>query len=363
MSSHAGPESTWPHASRVRSVLVVKFGLLGDMLLADAALAAIRERYPSARIRLLADSPRVNAWLVPGAADEQVFLRLGVNRETYRPLYHPTLWLKLLSMRFGPSCDVVVFLNDPMSPYFRRIHSAVAWASRASVLVGVRGENRYPQYTHGPTLGALIGRHELERAWRIAGREGPAPLPRLPEGGGLQASEIRRRKSKTGARLVVALQPLTLKPAKQWPIDRFVAITRTIVEAWQGMVVLVGSREEAGAAQSFARFGDKCVPIFGVGFPELVGVLKASDAFIGHDSGLFHVAVAAQVPVVVLAGAGDPRYYRYGRPHVRVLRRCILASEERECPRYLDCSDHNCLPSLPAVDVTQTLAELLGLRP
>jgi len=57
----------WPSAGEVDSVLAVKFGLLGDLLLADPALAALRARYPKARLRLLADSPAQTAWLRPEA--------------------------------------------------------------------------------------------------------------------------------------------------------------------------------------------------------------------------------------------------------------------------------------------------------
>jgi heptosyltransferase-2 len=346
----------------VRSVLVVKFGLLGDMFLADAALVALRQRYPSAHLRLLADSAALVGWLSPGAADEVLYLPLGVSHPTYRPLYDPGLWVKILRMRLGAGDDVAVFLNDPASAYFRRVQRAVAWACRASALVGLRGD-RHPGFTHGPTPAAVSGLHELDRGWRIAGGAGAAPLPRLPQGDGPQADAVRRRKQETGARLAVALQPLTVKPAKQWPLDRFVSVARSIVEKWGGLVALVGSAAEARSTESFGALGEMCLPAFGATLHDLAGVLRACDAFVGHDSGPFHVAVAAGRPTVVLAGPGDPRYYRYGRPHLRVLRRCALASEDEECPRYLTCLDPSCLPSLPPEDVLDALAALLEGRP
>jgi ADP-heptose:LPS heptosyltransferase len=348
MSSHARVETAWPDPAAVRSVLAVKFGMLGDLLLADAALAALRERYPRARLRFLTDSPQFAVWLPPTAADEVLFLPLGAGHPTYRPLYDPRLWMKILRMRLGARDDVAVFLNDPASAYFLWIQRAVAWAHRAPVCSGL-----------DPATVDVVGLHELDRGWRIAGGTGPAPLPRVPTGGGPFTVAVRRRRNETGARIVVALQPLTVKPAKQWPIECFVALARAIVETMNGLVVVVGSAAEARIAERFEFLGDRVLSAFGAAFDDLIGVLRASDAVVAHDSGPFHLAVAAGRPTVVLAGPGDPRYYRYGRPHARVLRRCVLAREDEECPRYLTCLDARCLPSLPVADVLDALGPLL----
>jgi heptosyltransferase II len=350
MSSHARVE-TWPDPAAVRSVLAVKFGLLGDVLLADAALAALRQRYPQARLRFLTDSPQLAVWLSPTAADEILFLSLRVGRPTYRPLYDPRLWVKILRMRVGPPDDVAVFLNASGSKYFHRVQRAVTWARRAAVCSGLD-----PATADGFRL------HELDRGWQIAGGTGPAPLPRLPHGGGPFTVAVRRRTTETRARTVVALQPLTVKAAKQWPLEYFVALARAIVETMSGLVVLVGSVAEARIIERFEFLGDRVLSTFGAAFDDLIGVLGASDAVVAHDSGPFHLAVAAGRPTVVLAGPGDPRYYRYGRPHVRVLRRCVLAREDQECPRYLTCLDPRCLPSLPVAEVLDALAAVLEGR-
>ena len=110
------------------------------------------------------------------------------------------------------------------------------------------------------------------------------------------------------------------------------------------------------------ELGARCVSAFGAAFDDLVGVLRASDAVIAHDSGPFHVAVAASRPTIVLAGPGDPRYYRYNRPRLSVLRRCALARGDEECPRYLTCDDSRCLPSLSSADVIEALDGILEGR-
>jgi ADP-heptose:LPS heptosyltransferase len=349
--------SGWPDASEVDSLLAVKFGLLGDLLLADPALVALRARYPKARLRLLTDAAPHAAWLRPGTVDEIQTVFIGVHRPTYRRLYDPRLWRDVLTLRRQPASALAVFLNDTLGGYQRRLYASLARASRARWRVGAR--TRETGYlTDGPALEELAGLHETERGWRIAGGSGPAPLPRLPDPDPASVQRVRETRTRVRPRFTVALQPLTAKPAKQWPPPRFVELARRLVEASDALVVLVGSSREAEAAPAFRGLGDRVLEAFGQPISGLVGTLQECDAFVGHDSGPFHVAVAAGRPSVVLVGPGDPKYYRYRRPTVRSLRRCVRATGEGECPLYLSCRDPRCLPSLTVDEVLAALAEL-----
>jgi ADP-heptose:LPS heptosyltransferase len=347
----------WPAAEGVDSVLVVKFGLLGDLLLADPALAALRARYPKARLRLVVDSPGQTAWLRPEAVDELHTVSIGVHRPTYRRLYDPRLWRDVLALRRHPPPSIAIFLNDAPSAYQRRLFASIARAARAPWRVGVRtAQTSY--LTDGTTLEELSGRHETERGWLIAGGIGPAPRPRLPDADPAVAARVRAARARTGAGRVVTLQPLTGKPAKQWPLPRWAELARAVVERLDGLVVLVGSAAERTALASVGPLGERCVDVFGLPISGLVACVLESDAFVGHDSGPFHVAVAAETPAVALVGPSDPKYSRYPSPAVRVLRRCVLAAENEECPLYLSCRDSRCLPSLGADEVFAALSEL-----
>jgi ADP-heptose:LPS heptosyltransferase len=349
----------WPSAEEVDSVLVVKFGLLGDLLLADPALGALRARYPKARLRLLADSPAQTAWLRPEAADERHAVTIGVHRPTYRRLYDPRLWRDVLALRRQPPASIAVFLNDTLSGYQRRLFARIARAARAPRRVGVRtAETSY--LTDGPAREELAGLHEIERGWLIAGGTGPAPLPRLPDADPRVAALVDAARARAPARVVVALQPLTGKPAKQWPRARWVELARAAVDRLGAAVVLVGSASEGAAQDAFASLGDRCIGTFGAPIAGLVAAVRGSDAFVGHDSGPFHVASAAGTPSLALVGPSDPKYSRYPLPSVRALRRCVRAAADEECPLYLSCRDERCLPSLGTDEVFAALRALMG---
>ena len=349
----------WPAPEAVDSVLVVKFGLLGDLLLADPALSALRARYPKARLRLVADSPGQTAWLGPEAVDELHTVSIGVHRPTYRRLYDPRLWRDVLALRRRGPASIAVFLNDTLGAYQRRLFAGIARAARAPRRVGVRtAQTGY--LTDGPTLAEIAGRHETERGWLIAGGTGPAPRPRLPEADPALTARVDQARARTRARAVVALQPMTAKPAKQWPLSRWTELARAIVDRLDALVLLVGSASERAALDAFATLGERCVDTFGAPIAGLVAAARASDAFVGHDSGPFHVAVAAGTPAVALVGPSDPKYSLYPSPSVRALRRCVLASAHGECPLYLSCRDPRCLPSLGVDEVFAALRELMA---
>ena len=334
----------WPAADRVDSVLAVKFGLLGDLLLADPALAALRARYPKARLRLLADSPRQTAWLRPDAFDELHTVTIGVQHASYRRLYDPRLWRDVLGLRRRPPAAIAVFLNDTLGAYQRRLFASIAWAARARWRVGVK--TRETGYlTDGPSPDELTA-VTRSRGMADRGGHGARAAAARARRRSRSAARVREVRAHIPARVVVALQPLTAKPAKQWPLPRFVELARAVVERLDGMVVLVGSAAEREALEAFRFLGERSVDTIGLPIAALVGALGECDAFVGHDSGPFHVAVAARTPAVALVGPSDPKYSRYPSAAVRALRRCVLAAEHEECPLYLSCRDLRCLPSL-----------------
>jgi heptosyltransferase III len=61
------------------------------------------------------------------------------------------------------------------------------------------------------------------------------------------------------------------------------------------------------------------------GLPELASALGECTAFVGHDTGITHLAAAVQTPTVALFGPTDPEIWRPLGDHVKVIR----GAEER----------------------------------
>ncbi len=64
----------------------------------------------------------------------------------------------------------------------------------------------------------------------------------------------------------------------------------------------------------------KCVSRRTCRFPQLAAVLERCALFLGHDSGVSHIAAAVGTPCVLLFGATDPHVWAPANPNVRVVR-------------------------------------------
>jgi heptosyltransferase III len=117
------------------SILVVKRDKVGDLLLATPMLAALRERFPGARIDVLASD--YNAWVVEGhPAIDRLWTyprsRVGGRLRPGAALAQVALWLRLRRERYA----VAIAANGEDSPratrrtLFARARSTIAFAAR-----------------------------------------------------------------------------------------------------------------------------------------------------------------------------------------------------------------------------------------
>jgi ADP-heptose:LPS heptosyltransferase len=77
----------------------------------------------------------------------------------------------------------------------------------------------------------------------------------------------------------------------------------------------------------------------------LAGVLAHARLFVGHDSGVTHLAAALHVPTVALFGPTDPVQWAPRGPHVFVVRGNLCTCRGSEQIRH--CLERPCLPHSP----------------
>jgi ADP-heptose:LPS heptosyltransferase len=81
------------------------------------------------------------------------------------------------------------------------------------------------------------------------------------------------------------------------------------------LLIVTGDAEAPGLLAGLGSIAC-CLPL-----PELAAQLSSSQLFLGHDSGVSHLAAALGVPCVLLFGPTDPAMWAPPVPHVRVIRR------------------------------------------
>jgi heptosyltransferase-2 len=152
-------------------------------------------------------------------------------------------------------------------------------------------------------------------------------------------------------------------PAKQWGVEKVVALARLLFDRVPNSRVLVhcgpGDRDEARAVveaaghpavQSLA--GEAQLP-FGLS----KAVIRRAAVIVTTDSGPRHIAAAFQRPTVVLHGPMDPRLSRAAHDHLVEMRLDLPCSPcgQPICP----LKHHDCMRLLSVEDVGAAVLKLL----
>ncbi|MEI9894123.1 MAG: glycosyltransferase family 9 protein [Chthoniobacter sp.] len=108
---------------------------------------------------------------------------------------------------------------------------------------------------------------------------------------------------------VIALHPGSGSPRKNWPATHWAALARWLREyAPESRLLLVGGEADAAslATVQAAIPGQNVLSAEHLPLPLLAAVLERCRLFLGHDSGISHLAAAVDTPCLLLFGPDRP---------------------------------------------------------
>lgn len=122
---------------------------------------------------------------------------------------------------------------------------------------------------------------------------------------------------------ILALHPGSGSEKKNWPIENWIELARTLLNAkalFHTIIFVSGEADENEMARVRALFEHEPQVRFAhqLPLPQLAAVLEQS-TFIGHDSGISHLAAAAGARCLILFGATDPKVWAPQNTNARVL--------------------------------------------
>jgi len=289
-----------------RRILVIKLGALGDFVQALGPFAAIRARFPQARITLLTTRPfvglaRACPWFDEVWIDDK-----------------PRIWQvrRLLSLRRrlrGGGFDRVYDLqtSDRSSSYFRLIGGTVEWSGIA----------RFCSHPH-----ANPNRDRMHTIERQREQLAMADIPDVPPPDlSWVAATATADFGLTMPFVLICPGGAPHRPAKRWPADRFGAVAARMVKRGLTPVVL-GTAAEAEAIATLRALCPEAIDLSGrTGFLDILGLGQAATAAIGNDTGPMHLIAAAGCPSVVLFSDESNPDLCAPRGRVTILRRPVLA--------------------------------------
>ena len=299
-------------------ILVIRGGAIGDFLLTLPAVALLREAFPQARLEILGYEHIVSLATSGGYADR-------VRSIEYAPMagfFNPKATLDPeLSDYFGGFQQVVSYLYDPdgfFSGNLRRC--GVKNLIEASPKIDPEGEHASRQ----------LARPLESLALYLDAPTGPL----LRSDGGNEREFAAQFFARAGAdhrtRPLVAIHPGSGGERKNWPTDRWRAMGSELLARppeTRPHLLLVGGEADSKAVATLRTAwrgpGSEANDVLvaeNLPLPVLATLLARCARFLGHDSGISHLAAAVGTPCVLLFGPTDPDIWAPPYPAVEVVR-------------------------------------------
>lgn len=344
--------------SEPQCVLIVSPNWLGDAVMALPAVAAVKRRYPGARLVVAARQSVASLFRLVTPVDEVLDLEWRGRLLARRAFGRDVARIQ------QTSAEVAILLPNSF---------AAAWIVHTAA---IRERWGYATDLRRPLLSRAVRapKHSMHQGEyyqylvRALGVDtGPLePAVAVPAAAVEAARRLLTDRGWDGARPLVVVAPgAAYGTAKRWLPEHVVQLLTRLVNERGVHAVLVGSagdRETTGwiAGQVLPSVRPCVADLAGETSLELLaGVLRLAKVCVSNDSGTMHFAAASGVPVAALFGPTRdhetaPLPSPGGRTRVLInqvwCRPCML----RECP-----IDHRCMKGLPPERVFDAVGELM----
>ena len=284
-------------------ILVIRGGAIGDFILTLPALKALREDYPDAHIEIL-------GYKHIAVLAENRFYAQAVRSIEYGPLasfFAKNSELPTELAGYFATFDLIIsYLYDPDQIFENNVRRC-----------GV--EN------------LLCGPAKIVEKSGHAARQLARPIQEL----GIRVSDLTekiflfdedrqfaREFLQTLSQPIVAIHPGSGGKEKNWPSQNWIELfsrEHWHVEDRPSLIVISGEADKAQTAHLEHTWKDQDVRFAkDLPLPHLAAVLEHS-VFVGHDSGISHLAAAAGANCILLFGPTDPNLWAPRNENVQVL--------------------------------------------
>lgn len=284
-------------------MLVIRGGAIGDFVLTLPVFSALRAAFPDTHLAVLGYPRIATLALAAGLVDE------------VRPIEAPGL-----ATFFCPRAE----LPAAFAEYFERFAVILSYLYDPDAIfqTNVRRCTR-AQFIQGPHRPAdADGVHAtdvlLQPLARLAVFD-PDPVPRLSPPRAATADS-----TPAGARRgpLLAAHPGSGSERKNWPEAHWQRLLATVAQEPATRLLLVGGEAEVERVRRLSAHwpGDRLEVAVNLPLPELAGRLAACDVFLGHDSGITHLAAALGLSGLALWGETSETVWRPRSERMRLLR-------------------------------------------
>jgi ADP-heptose:LPS heptosyltransferase len=286
----------------MKRILVIRGGAIGDFILTLPALKLLRDGFPDARIEILGYKHIV-------ALAENRFYAQATRSIEYGPLasfFSNQAELAIELIDYFAGFDLIVsYLFDPDQIFEANVRSC--------------GVGNFI-FADPKIDGSEHAARQLARPLEQVGLKLMEPAAEL------YLSEADRRAARdlvgVASSSIIALHPGSGSATKNWPFENWIALGNDLLsrESRKTKIVVVGGEADEIQLRQLEFVWNNREVFFAknLPLPALAALLEHS-LFVGHDSGISHLAAAAGARCILLFGPTEPAIWAPENKSVTVL--------------------------------------------
>ena len=344
----------------MQGILIIAPNWIGDAVMTQPLLAALKSQYPASTIDVLAST-----WVAPiyRACSE-------VNHVIEANFQHKQLQWGLrkqlandLRLRGYQACFILP--NSLKS-------ALIPWMANIPFRIGYRGElrfglinialnnpskiNRPPMVEHYLALSQLLSDEETLAAKTLT--------PKLNvSSSAKQSIDKKLSDANIDSKSVFVFCPgAEYGPTKRWPASHFAELANHLAQQLPNAnIILLGSKSDHQLAEEILQQSQDSVKIHNwcgnTSLDEAIALIGLAKVVVSNDSGLMHIAAALKTPQIAIFGSSDPAHTPPLSENAKVIWLNLPCSpcHKKECP----LGHLKCLNDILPQQVLATLNTLL----
>ena len=343
-------------AALEKSILIIKIGALGDVILASPSIKAIHKKFPDSKIKLLTavenrevfiNSPYIDEILVCDfkERDRGFFGLLRVGKKVRSENFDT-----VVDLQNNKKSHVIAFLS--CAPKRLGYDNG-----KLSFLLNRKIKDRSPlidPVSHQLKVLGLLGINNIDEKLSLW------PSPRdIKWAENFFASQWLKPNTKLVA-FNIGSSPKWL--TKLWPVEYFVELSTRLAKELGIRIILIGKddgKKDVRADKFLKR--SKCKPINALGktnIPCLAALIKKCDLLLSADSAPVHIAASVNTPFIALFGPTDPKRHLVPMERSEVFKKDLKCSP---CYKRVCDKGYICMRSIKPDEVYTAIVKLLGI--
>lgn len=283
-------------AAKEGKILIIRGGAIGDFILTLPALRAVRETFHDVELDLLG---------YPNVAE---LARASELIDSFK-----SIEARALAGFFARRGE----LDPQLSAYFKQVNVVISYLYDPDEFfklnIGRVSAAQFVQGPHRPDEGANL--HATEVFLR--------PLEKLAIYGADPEPGLKiETENPFGRKEFVAMHPGSGSEKKNWPVERWEAFGKALLETTELAVLVVGGeadQERVEWLKGRLKEGPRVKYFYNQPLLVTARMLGAARCMVGHDSGITHLAAALGVPCLALWGPSNSNVWRPRSPKARLL--------------------------------------------